>query len=814
MGCIQFRPPVPRGMWLVPAVALVALATLMPGRATAVPFDNQPKILLHLKALTTKNACTTWGDLSDCQQANTKGLVGTASGPFYYMYVLVATGPYRSSALGGNNLGVAAAQFGLDFDATAGSGVDVFTWSLCATLEFTSTGWPEDGGGNLMTWDSTNKCQKGEVAIAGYFYCGAYSADTFKLVARPVDGAAKIADCNSQEIALNPAQDLGTAVFSPGGVTQGFNPCGSGVPPPPPQGAALRVSYDAPGGCLPALEVPTPITVTATQGTSTQALHAYSLDVSLRPGYTLAPEGIVEGTYLSGVGNTFFQVTDRGAGSYTVDCSILGLPCGATLPAGTLFMVNTIRHTSAVTEPLSLAVRTMRDCQNHTLLSETATPAGIDLTPPLAIADLSATTRSTGNDSDGTGAILVTFTPPSSAATLEVYRAPFGHYPGYDDLGGQPPATPATYPPDSTWVLTDLTASGQIDEPPTRDSWYYLAYCRDACGNLSPVSNQTEGTLNYQLGDFASLAATCDGDNLVNTSDVSFFGAHYGVGLAASDPIACMDIGPTIGGSLHGRPVTDGVLDFEDLVLLGINYGQVSAPGGSLRVRSTTTAGNTLSLETETARGPLEALVAVLRLSAHDRIQALSARVRFDPDVVRPTATEPGDLVTSLPFPSAFLVPAEGQVDFCGLGQGAGIAGDGDFARIRFARIGPGDPAIRLDEADARDGTNHPVALRRAAPIGETAAAPWLGAPFPNPMFQATRIPFHVDTAGPVGILLVDGQGRFVRRLLAMEMTAGLHEIGWDGRDDRGHSVASGAYFVRLTAGAKTVSAPVRLIRR
>lgn len=237
-----------RSVLAIVATLVVGSVALSAVPARAVPFDNKPKILLHLKALTTKNACTTYPDLADCKTAVTRGQVGTASGPFYYMYALVATGPYRSSGLGGNDLGVAGAQFGIDFDGTTGGGVDVFTWNLCATLEFTSTGWPQDGGGNLLTWDNTNKCQKNEVAVAGYFYCGAYSTDTFKLIARPVDSAAKVADCNSQEIVLTPAVDLGFAKFSAAGDTDGCNPCVAGcdgVPVQPTTWSKIKGSYEA-----------------------------------------------------------------------------------------------------------------------------------------------------------------------------------------------------------------------------------------------------------------------------------------------------------------------------------------------------------------------------------------------------------------------------------------------------------------------------------------------------------------------------------------------------------------------------------------
>lgn len=236
-----------RSVLAIVATLVVGSVALSAVPARAVPFDNKPKLLLHVKAVTTKGGCT-WGNLTDCTQAVTRGPVGNASGPFNYMFLLVATGPYRSTGLGGNNLGVAGTQCGLDFDGTTGGGVDVFSWTLCATLEFVSTGWPQDGGGNLITWDQTNKCQKDEVAIAGYFYCGAYSTDTFKLIARPVDSAAKIADCQSQEVVLDPAGDLGFAKFSVAGDTDGCNPCVArcdGVPVQPTTWSKIKGSYES-----------------------------------------------------------------------------------------------------------------------------------------------------------------------------------------------------------------------------------------------------------------------------------------------------------------------------------------------------------------------------------------------------------------------------------------------------------------------------------------------------------------------------------------------------------------------------------------
>ena len=215
-----------RSILAIAAALVIGTVTLSATTARATSFDDKPKLLLHVVGQTTKNQCTTWGSLSDCNQAVTHAaLSAPTAGPFYFMYLLVANGPLRSSELGGNDLGLAGLQCGIQYNGTLNAGVDVFGWTLCGTLEFSSGGWPAAGSGNLITWDSTNKCQKAEVSVAGYFYCAAYGNDTFSLTVRPVDGAAKVADCNSVEINLDPNRDLGSVSFSDPGTTGGCNPC-------------------------------------------------------------------------------------------------------------------------------------------------------------------------------------------------------------------------------------------------------------------------------------------------------------------------------------------------------------------------------------------------------------------------------------------------------------------------------------------------------------------------------------------------------------------------------------------------------------
>lgn len=210
---------------LVAGVLVLGAIVLGAGSALAAPFDNQPKILLHIKGTTTKNACTA-GSVANCQtDPITQADLTPAEGPYYFVYLLAAKG--ASENLAGMQCGISYQTDQPSQDAD-GMGVDVFGWTLCATLEFVQPGanlWPKPGGGNLITWDAILRCQTGEVAVAGYFYLGAYSADKMSVKKRPADNAAKVARCDSAEEPPLGVEDLGFISFSAGGTTVGCNPC-------------------------------------------------------------------------------------------------------------------------------------------------------------------------------------------------------------------------------------------------------------------------------------------------------------------------------------------------------------------------------------------------------------------------------------------------------------------------------------------------------------------------------------------------------------------------------------------------------------
>jgi YVTN family beta-propeller protein len=71
----------------------------------------------------------------------------------------------------------------------------------------------------------------------------------------------------------------------------------------------------------------------------------------------------------------------------------------------------------------------------------------------------------------------------------------------------------------------------------------------------------------------------------------------------------------------------------------------------------------------------------------------------------------------------------------------------------------------------------------------------------PNPFNPSTMIRFTVPEDAKVSLVVYDIAGHEVRTLVSGQRPANFYEVEWDGKDNRGQSVASGVYFYRLQAG-------------
>jgi hypothetical protein len=84
---------------------------------------------------------------------------------------------------------------------------------------------------------------------------------------------------------------------------------------------------------------------------------------------------------------------------------------------------------------------------------------------------------------------------------------------------------------------------------------------------------------------------------------------------------------------------------------------------------------------------------------------------------------------------------------------------------------------------------------------------------YPNPFNPSTTITYSMPTHSQVTICIFDVAGNIVRTILNAEQPPGRYTIHWNGLNDRGHRVASGTYFCRLTAGKQSLSRKMLLMR-
>jgi hypothetical protein len=85
---------------------------------------------------------------------------------------------------------------------------------------------------------------------------------------------------------------------------------------------------------------------------------------------------------------------------------------------------------------------------------------------------------------------------------------------------------------------------------------------------------------------------------------------------------------------------------------------------------------------------------------------------------------------------------------------------------------------------------------------------------YPNPFNPSTTIPFEIAATTPARLEVFDILGQRVRQLVDdTALAPGQYRVVWDARDDGGHAVASGPYFVRLTTGEMRVTRRLLLLR-
>jgi hypothetical protein len=84
---------------------------------------------------------------------------------------------------------------------------------------------------------------------------------------------------------------------------------------------------------------------------------------------------------------------------------------------------------------------------------------------------------------------------------------------------------------------------------------------------------------------------------------------------------------------------------------------------------------------------------------------------------------------------------------------------------------------------------------------------------YPNPFNPSTSIQFGLPDPAHVAVTIYNMLGQQVARLLDQSMTAGYHQVRWEGTTDSGIPVGGGVYVYRVTAGDKTLVRKMILLK-
>jgi hypothetical protein len=72
---------------------------------------------------------------------------------------------------------------------------------------------------------------------------------------------------------------------------------------------------------------------------------------------------------------------------------------------------------------------------------------------------------------------------------------------------------------------------------------------------------------------------------------------------------------------------------------------------------------------------------------------------------------------------------------------------------------------------------------------------------YPNPFNPSTQISFQIPTTEFVQIIAYNSLGQKMRTILSEQLSTGIHQVSWDGKDDNGVELPAGVYYYQMKAG-------------
>jgi hypothetical protein len=535
-------------------------------------------------------------------------------------------------------------------------------------------------------------------------------------------------------------------------------------------------------------------------GVGEPGMKGYSIRVTAGESVVFSPSDITVHTLPPGE-QAFFQVIEHGPNDITIDYVILGSDTQGIVAPGTLFTL-AVHAQSEGQSVVAMPEVDLRDLDNASLTVDYSSqaPVLVDCGPPDMVGEVQ---MDSAHEQIG-----LSWIDPSDPGLMEilVYRAHWDDgggnsaYPGYGQVVGNavPPQFPTKndYDLSPQWSLLSSVAAGvqQFTDPVTeRGVYFYQLFGIDSAGNVSVPLEVSPYGKNYVLGDVALPY-----DGVVDVSDITLLGDSYGEHCGDQYFNGETDIGPTEDGNSTSIPVPDCYVGFEDLMIFSFTFGSnkwngtVPMESGLPAFSWAEQSGGVWCLSLVEPNSGLKGLQLVLRGEG-----------------LMGASLERGSLLDQQSAPVFLEMAGSGhrEIALACLGEGQGLQGAGELFKVILPNPDL-TPQISLEARDLENAT-----LEYELGVAQTGSLPRvfaLGNNFPNPFNPSTTISFSVPESRNIRLSVYSLAGRLVRVLIDGEKPAGVHEVVWDGCDERGRSVASGVYFCRLEAG--TFSAMEKMV--
>ena len=324
-----------------------------------------------------------------------------------------------------------------------------------------------------------------------------------------------------------------------------------------------------------------------------------------------------------------------------------------------------------------------------------------------------------------------------------------------------------------------------------KSSWFAVVFFVAAIGasvtfQLSPNLTLCAGTGSITEGTFLSTA----GSTLFNVID-------HGGGLYTADNVAIATCGPTaLNGLLFTVEVAStaaggtGTLTVTSVVLRDCSNADLPVAAGAA---GSVAIDNQAPVVAVTSPNGGEALGGgsnfPVTWTATDNVGVATVDIDYSTDS---GATYPNSIAVGVPNTGSYVwaVPA----------------GPTAHLRVRVTAHDTGC-AVAADASDADFTIGNLLAVGGAPSLTELSPV------IPNPVRGRTTLQYALAARGPVSLAIYSVDGRRVRTLAQGVRDAGRYDVAWNGTDDRGATVTSGVFFVRLEAAGLRRTRLITLVR-